>query len=416
MKTLSYCLNQCLILVLTFALMSGCVIVRPATTSRGVPVVTPETHFRNGMKYWDLNQYSKARDEFNLAKSLDLKFAPAISGLALIAAKNAKNEQNASNINDEGFNEALGLADEAQKLNAKIPEVFIVKAMVIAMQFEGVENDGKWIGVVENEFNQAILINPNNPEIYYRRGNCYKKAYKFLESAADFKKVVEFGKKFKGVAEEQLQLIEKIKQAAPQTDAGKKIALIKKVTRADIAALFVSELQIDKLTKKTKAVSKNTELKTTGDSLKIKVDTSVKSVPEATDEIVVAEVTDLEDHWAKDFILDIVKLNISGLKPHPNHDFYPKNPVNRGEYALMVEGVIIFITGNVSLATKYDGAVRSRFPDVNPTHPCYNAICTAINKKVMSTEMGGIFGPESSVSGVDALLAVRKIQQLIKAD
>jgi hypothetical protein len=80
---------------------------------------------------------------------------------------------------------------------------------------------------------------------------------------------------------------------------------------------------------------------------------------------------------------------------------------------MMVEDVIIAILGDKTLATKYIGS-ESRFPDVNPSHPAYNAICTAVDKNVMDAEMNGEFGLDQSVSGPDALLVIRKVKELNK--
>jgi hypothetical protein len=126
-----------------------------------------------------------------------------------------------------------------------------------------------------------------------------------------------------------------------------------------------------------------------------------------------AKITDVDSHWAKNFILDIVNLSIRGLEPYPDHTFKPGDLINRGEYALMVEDILIIILGDETLATKNIGT-ESRFPDVNPSYPAYNAICNAVDKNIMDAELNGAFGPEKSVSGPDALLVIRKIKELNK--
>jgi len=126
-------------------------------------------------------------------------------------------------------------------------------------------------------------------------------------------------------------------------------------------------------------------------------------------------ITDIDNHWAKNFITDIADLNIRGLEPYPDHTFHPQELVNRGEFAMMVEDAIIAILGDQSLATKHIGT-ESRFPDVNSSHPSYNAICNAVDKNVLDAEMNGEFGLDKSVSGPDALLAIRKLKDLNKID
>ncbi len=51
-------------------------------------------------------------------------------------------------------------------------------------------------------------------------------------------------------ADAQLKFLQKVQQAMPATEAGKKIALVERMTRADAAALFMEELKIKELYKK----------------------------------------------------------------------------------------------------------------------------------------------------------------------
>ena len=389
------------ILAATIAMFAGCAKTRKA----GGQMDTPEVHYKQGMKYWDATEFVKAEEEFTLAQQLDPKFAPAISGLALVTAKKAQNETTVK-AEEAGFKEAMKLAEKAIGYNSEIPEVYIAKAMVITMEKEGKVDARKWVRDIEKLYKKAIKIDPENSEAYYRRGYCYKKAYEFANAGNDFRKVLDLDKKYTGPANEQWEMIQKIERAAPRTDVGKKIALVEKISRADVAALYVSELQIDKLMKKKRKVVANTGFEAPDDPREMKVDSSIKAV---------ATVTDVDTSWAKNFIHDIVDLSIRGLEPYPDHTFHPQDLVNRGEYAMMIEDIIIAILGDETLATKYIGA-ESRFPDVNPSHPSYNAICNAVDKNVMDAKMNGTFNPEKSVSGPDALLVIRKIKELNKID
>lgn len=377
-------------------LTAGCA---PEARKAGGQMDDPPTHCKQGMKYWDDGKYAQAEEEFNLARSLDPDYAPAYAGLALTAAQAAKTAADVETA-EKGFKEALKLADKAQSLDNKIPDVFIAKAMVITMKNEGKEAK-TWLDDVEKEYNKALKIDPENAEALYRRGVCYKKAYEFSKAADDFRKVLDLKKEFTTQANEQWELVQKIERAAPGTDVGKKIALVDKIGRADIAALFVSELQIDKLIDKKAPKNYDTDFQAPGDSREMQADSIVS----------MAEVTDIDGHWAKNFITDIVERGIRGLEPYPDHTFHPDRLVNRGEYALMVEDVLIAVTGDKDLATKHIGT-ESRFPDVNPSHPVYNAVCNAVDKGVMDAAMNGEFGLDKPVSGPDALLVIRKLKDL----
>ncbi|MBD3344506.1 MAG: tetratricopeptide repeat protein [Chitinivibrionales bacterium] len=383
------------------SIMPGCTKARKA----GGHMDTPEVHYKQGMKYWDQEEIAKAEEEFKLAKSLDPKFGLAYSGLALTTAKKAQDAPDKDAMKD-GFKEAHKLADKGKSLASKEPGAFIAKAMVITMEKQGREEPRKWIRDVEAEYNRAIKLDPQNAEAYYRRGYSYKKAYMFSEAKEDFAKVLELDKGFTNKADREFKLINDIERAAPGTEVGKKIALVEKISRADIAALFVSELKIDKLVEKKRPKEYNNEFNAPDDPREMQVDQNVK----------MAEITDMDGHWAKNFVIDIVDLNIRGLEPYPDHTFHPQELVSRGEYAMMVEDAIIAITGDESIATKYVGETESRFPDVNPSHPSYNAVCTAADRGIMDAEINGEFGIQQSVTGPEALLVIRKLKNFLKLE
>lgn len=363
----------------------------------------PPTHCKQGMKYWDAGEYGKAEEEFNLAKQLDPKYAPAYSGLALVTAIKAQKAKTTDEMEDL-FEEAVKLADKAQGLDDKIPEVYIAKGIVLTIMNEG-KPAKEWLEKVEEQYGKALKIDPANAEAYYRRGVCYKKAYEFGKAGTDFRKVLDLNKDFTAQADAEWELVQKIERAAPGTDVGKKIALVDKISRADVCALYVSELGIDKLVKKRRPKVYNTSFEAPADTREMKVDQTVTMKP----------VTDIDTHWARNFINDIVNLNIRGLEPYPDHTFHPQELVNRGEFAMMVEDAIIAVLGDETLATKHIGT-ESRFPDVNPSHPSYNAVCNAVDKNVLDAQMNGEFGLDKSVSGPEALLAIRKIKDLNKIE
>jgi tetratricopeptide (TPR) repeat protein len=351
---------------------------------------TPQAHVNEGMKYYNNETFTKAMEEFNLALSLDPEYAPAYAGIALTAAAQGDLEH------------AERAADKAHSLDAKLPEAYVASAIVIAAKNKK-RTPADWLPSMEKEFAKAIKLAPADPEIYYRRGSCYKNAFAFEQAANDFRKVLDSKGDWTGKADEQWQLIQMIQRAVPGSDVGKQIALVNAITRADIAALFVSELHIDNLIAKKRPNSHDTGFKSPTDSRVMNSDSSVQ----------LPKVTDISGHWAKNFINDILDYNIRGLEPYPDHTFHPDQLINRSEYAMMVEECLIAITGNQSLATQYIGT-QSRFSDVNASHPSYNAICNAVDKNIMDASINGEFGPEKSVSGPEALLVIRKLKELKK--
>lgn len=359
-------------------------------------------HCNQGMKYWNDGNYVQAEKEFTLARSLDSNYAPAYSGLALTAAQAAKTAGDVE-TSEKGFKKALKLADMAVSLDSTIPDVFIARAIVITMKNEGKEA-ATWLNEVENEYGKALKRDRKNAEAFYRRGLCYKKAYEFSKAADDFRKVLKLKKGFTTQANKQLEIVQKIERSITGTDMSKRIAFIEQMSRADIAALFVSELHIGKLIDKKASDTvdtSDTSLQTAGDSVKIKRDSIVPLI----------EITDIDGHWAEKYIIDIVERGIRGLEIYPDHTFRPDRTVNRGEFALMVDTVLTAITGGTHTTVKQD-SIENRFPDVTPSHPAYNAICNTVDRGIMDMATNGEFGPDKPVSGPDALLTVRNLKFL----
>ncbi len=381
-------------------IMNGCAKTRKA----GGHMDTPATHYKQGMKYWDAQEFDKAEEEFNLAQSLDPKFAPAVAGLAMTTAKKGQGAEDKKK-EEEFFKKAHKLADKAKDIDNQIPETWIAKALVITMENEGKKDPGKWLKDVERQYKGALKADPENSEAYYRRGVCYKKAFEFSKASADFRKVLDLNEGFTGRANEEWKTVQKIERAAPGTDIGRRIALVDKISRADIAALFITEMHVDKLIEKRGAKNYDTGFQAPEDPREMQVDSLVT----------MKKVTDMDEHWAKNFVDDIVQMDIRGLEPYPDHTFHPDELVNRGEYALMVEDILIAILGDQSLSTKHIGS-ESRFPDLNSSHPAYNAVCNAVDKGIMDAQMNGEFQLTKAVSGADALLVIRKLKELNKID
>ena len=125
-----------------------------------------------------------------------------------------------------------------------------------------------------------------------------------------------------------------------------------------------------------------------------------------------AAVTDIDNHWAKSWIAEIIAAR--GMEVFPDHTFRPDEKIARVDYAMLLQNILIMATGDESLATRYIGQ-PSRFPDVNPTHYAYNAVCLMVDRGIMKADkMTGAFYLKSHVSGADALLIIREFQNAMR--
>ena len=122
--------------------------------------------------------------------------------------------------------------------------------------------------------------------------------------------------------------------------------------------------------------------------------------------------TDIADHWAKNWIEDVMKAG--AIDPFPDHTFRPDEKITRSNYAVFLQNILVVVTADQGLATKYFGT-PSRFPDVNATHYAYNSISLVVDRGIMKADiMDGAFGMSNPVSGADALLIIRELQNELR--
>ncbi|MBW1740800.1 MAG: S-layer homology domain-containing protein [Deltaproteobacteria bacterium] len=351
---------------------------------------TPEHHVHSGMKLLRLGKYDDALREFELAKELDPKFSRAYVGSGLVFGKKGDFKQGL-----EDMKKGIGLAEtKEEKVDANVG--------LIQLYLLGKESAHKdWLKKAQVAYQSAINLLPGSSAAHYYMGETYKEALNFEKASQLFKKVLDINDGYVVEANDAWKLIQKIQRAAPGTKIGKKIALVDQITRADIAALFVQELKIDDLfAKKTKDF-----------------DTSFKS-PEkgfVTERVVKTPTAlDIADHVLKTDIEAVIALGIKGIEPYPDHTFKPDQKIARAEYAMMIEDILIRVTGDEKLATKFIGS-PSPFPDLRDDLPYYNAVMVCTTRGIMKAKdlTTGEFDPMGSVSGADALLIIRKLEPLI---
>ena len=81
---------------------------------------------------------------------------------------------------------------------------------------------------------------------------------------------------------------------------------------------------------------------------------------------------------------------------------------------MVMQSVMIMVTADESLATKYIGQ-NSRFPDVRSSHYAYNAISLMVDRGIMKADkISGEFRLKDTMSGADALLAIRDFQNALR--
>ncbi|MBI5206745.1 MAG: tetratricopeptide repeat protein [Candidatus Firestonebacteria bacterium] len=367
------------LILLLISIMSGCgkdKIRKPQSI-----MDNPEHHTNNGNKYLEKGDLNKAFESYDRALQLDPKYSPALVGTAVIYGMKGN------------YKAAFKQIDKAKGMEKQIGLI----------RLYSMERGKNWYEYVQDEFKKGIKLDPNNPELWYYAGYAHKVNYNFDKSSEAYKKVLEINKDFTEKANEDWALVQRIQRAAPGTAIGNKIALIESIDRADVAALFIEELKLDNLYEKKGVKNIDTSFKAPETTKEFKTETVTKT----------AKVTDITNHELKADIENVINLGVRGLEVFPDHTFQADKKITRVEYAVMIEDILIKITGDETMATKFIG-MNSPYLDVRNDHFAFNAIMTVTTRGILEAKTNGEFGMENPISGADALLAIRKLKEELK--
>lgn len=354
---------------------------------------TPEHHLFTGLKLLGEEKYPDAQREFDLAIQLDAKFSKGYTGVGLVKIYTGDFKA-ADDYLDKGWSKAKNDEDRIFVYVSRIRYYVQGKAKL----------DKKWLKSARNQFEDAVKLDPNHAPAYYFMGLAYKAGLEFGEAGKMFTMVLELKAEYVAEADVQWNFLQKVQRAMPGTTTGKQIALVERLTRADAAALFMEEFKIETLYKKRTPKT---------------YDTSFKDPEKAAATATPGKITakDIGDNPLKTDIEGILRLGVRGLETYPDGNFHPAEQVTRAAYAMMIEDILIKVSGDNSLATKFIGTT-SPFPDLRPDLPYFNAIMVVTSRGIMEAKdlTSAEFEPISPVAGVDALLIIRKFKQELKFD
>jgi Tfp pilus assembly protein PilF len=349
---------------------------------------TPEHHSVAGLRLLEEDKYKEAEREFSLAIQISPEFSQAHAGIGLVKAYTGDHQGAA-----ESMKMAWKYADTKE-------EKLFVYIGRIRLSYKGMIGKS-WLNDARDEFDRALKIDPKSSAAFYYMGIAYISALDFNQAGQMFRQVIDLKKEYVRDADLAWNLIQKIQRAMPGTIAGKKISLLQRITRADVAALFMEELKIDNLYKKRSVKTFDTSFK---DPEMAKSASSAPTLPK-----------DIADHPLKVDIEGILGVGVRGLETYSDGLFHPGEFIDRATYAMMLEDILIKVTGDNSLATKFIGQV-SPFPDLRSDLPYFNAVMVVTSRGIMGVKdfTSGEFAPLGDVPGVDALLIIRKFQEELK--
>ena len=320
---------------------------------------TPEKAYQEGMRLLDEGKFFDAAKKFERALGLDPKYQPAYIGLADV-------------FTEWGiFDKAEKNLKKAKKLNKKNPAVYVAWGRFYAAQWKNEK--------AEEQFALALEYNSKWAPAYYYRGQMYEKYRNTDAAQKEYKQALNVNPDYYKASEawNRLQKIDRAAEGMP--NYYKKIAEADSLTRADIAFLMIVELNVE------------TFIKQTEEEVKVNIH----------------EPYDIANHRMKDYIRRVLEIGV--MEAFPDKLFNPNSNVNRTEFAMLMEKIIVRVTGDESVQTKFIGS-ESPFPDVENSHYAFNAIMTTTTRGILSAGTDGKFGPMEPVKGADALLAVKKLK------
>jgi len=399
MKKTTYLAMLAAIGTLTFA---GCAAKTPTCTA---PEDNPQHHYLMGMKALEEGKIPVAQEKFERALYCDEKFSIAHSGLAIVNAEKARaqTDRGFRDVESERVNEELKMA---RRYADRDDQYFDYYTAII--RSDTLVKSSGWLSDAANAYGEGNRLQVDERNLYYYQGTeaisyfmglAWLEGMEFQKARDSFASVLNAKRegKWHEKADRGWKRVDKILRAMgglTYGNVGKKIAVQEKVYRADLAALLVDEMKIDKL--------------------------MAGRIPAASRAPVSAEFTpaDITEHPFREEALTLMKWKVRGLEPKFDEDsraylFKPGEPVLRGELAFILEDILIKLTGDEKLATAFFGQDRSPFPDVKPTSPFYNAVLNMTTRSIMEGELSGEFRINDPVDGAEALLAMRMLKQKI---
>jgi tetratricopeptide (TPR) repeat protein len=373
-------------LISLFVLFSAC--GGPKERQAESVLDTPEYHYTQGKKYLEKDDLTNALREFNEAKSLKANFAPAYEGIAIVQIEQKNFEPADENIK-------TALSEDGDWVPAVVARGRWYSAQAkyedAVDEFDDALDD---IDDSKSSFDKKSV----RMDALYHKGVAYKEWGQYIPAQTTFQQILEIdntnvkaGLAIKELAEYQAAV-------AGQSDVLKKIAKQKEVTRADVAVMFVTELPLEKIFRKSKRLDAVQYQAPDGGVMG-------KQEEEKGPEAIATDVPDT--HWARSFIGEALQTGI--IEKYPDGSFQPDKKVNRAEFAKLIEHFMIKAYDDPGLETQFFGNV-STFADVLNTSPIFNSVMLVSSRGIMPGFDDGTFRPLDAVSGAESLNIIRNLK------
>ncbi|MHB8772144.1 MAG: S-layer homology domain-containing protein [Syntrophales bacterium] len=387
------CPYRCALATVMAALVLACTPKAMQPLSR---LDTPEHHAATGIRLLQQEHYAAAEREFDLALKGDPRYAKAVAGVGLLKACRG-DFAGAREALEQALIDAHSSEEMLFVLAGQIRVQALSRAACLKVGTECSADDGRLLAAKET-YARAIRIDPAAAAAHYYMGECFLTALDLEAAGRMFSRVLDLNRGYTAQADARWKLLQKIQRAQPGTAAARKIVLSDRITRAELAALLMGELRVDLLY----------ALRTPGGPNPALIDrerTGAAAGP----------VADIGGHPLQAEVEGVLRVGIRGLGLYPDGTFRPEEPVDRAGFAALAQELLVRLTGDGTLATRYVGS-RSPFPDVGADFPYFNAAVLVTSLGIMEAgdALTGAFAPYRPVGGADALLMLRKVREELR--
>ncbi len=350
--------------------------------ARNSPLDTPTNHYQQGLVDWQEGRFVAAERGFERARQLDSDFPGSYVGFALVALARGD------------YHRARQQVEQAMRRDRKFVDAHVALGRIVSA--EGVEwkrDQSTWLAEAERAFTEAERIDSTVGSVYWYWAQAHLLAGNLAQAQSKLERILEMGRgEWVEPALAEVERIQKVERSTPGSAQGQAIGLKTAITRAELAVLLIEELKLVELVRKRGAAGR--------------IENANRSLP-----------SDIETSWARPWIEKVLDLGVNGLEILPDGSFRPDVPISRAEYALVNQGILVLLSGDRTLSTRYVGE-PSRFPDVRSDFYAYNAIAVCVERGLLQVtdRRTGLFDPDAPVAGADALLVVRELQNSFRME
>ena len=391
--------------LLGLALLGACATRPPEVARCTAPGDNSTQHFVRAMEALEADKVDAAQRGLERSLVCDETYAPAYAARALLYAKQTASHTDAAYRQTDAGRamEALAQADE----RSATPEARFIYHTTAIRVFTHLQGED-WLAQAEQHFQHSQELSVDENALPYYRGReaaiyfmglaSFRGAHDVSRARDLFRQVLDAKREGRwhesaNTAWRQADKVARATAGITIGDVGRKIATQMQVSRGDLAVLLVNELKIEHLFAGRLPV-------------KAEVDARQAAFTPA----------DITQHPFKPAVLALMKWQVRGLEPRFDqmtqaYLFQPDQPVTRKELAIVLEDVLIKLSGDETLASKFLGQDSSPFPDVRPTVAWFNAVMTVVTRDLMEAELSGEFRPDRPADGAEVLLALRVLQQ-----